>query len=194
MFSSCIFDNVWFITDNDFGEGWWSVLACSLVVVESDSWCAHPTALWMGEGLAWGWLGGCLLFSAGLRGQFASCEYPLNIDFLLTQCRSNWPNVELAVQFSISGTGVTRSNAWALICFSTPECWQINNLNSWVWRLFKHSFNVLWSIATTSWEKWHPKEFFLRMTRGFTSWKHWREVHAEMLCQSLVAENCKFQG
>ena len=28
------------------GEGWWSILACSMVAVDSGSWCAHPTALW----------------------------------------------------------------------------------------------------------------------------------------------------
>ena len=32
-------------------EDWWSVPGCLLVAVESDSWCAHPTALWTGEGL-----------------------------------------------------------------------------------------------------------------------------------------------
>ena len=45
-------------------EGWWSVLARSLVAVESESWCAHPTALWTGERLGWGWLGGLLALSS----------------------------------------------------------------------------------------------------------------------------------
>ena len=43
-------------------EGWRSDFACLLVAVESDSWCADPTALWTGEGLGWGWLVGCSLF------------------------------------------------------------------------------------------------------------------------------------
>ena len=29
-----------FLANEDFWEGWWSVLACSLATVESDSWCA----------------------------------------------------------------------------------------------------------------------------------------------------------
>ena len=45
-----------------FWEGWWSVLACSLLAVQSDCWCADPTALWTGEGLGWDWLGCCSLF------------------------------------------------------------------------------------------------------------------------------------
>ena len=28
-----------YLADEDFLEGWWSVLACSLATVESDSWC-----------------------------------------------------------------------------------------------------------------------------------------------------------
>ena len=50
-----------FPADEDFGEGWWSTPACSLVAAESDSWCTHPTALWAEEGLGWGWLIGVLL-------------------------------------------------------------------------------------------------------------------------------------
>ena len=45
-----------------FWEGWWSVLACSLVAVESNSCWADPTTLWTGKGLGWGWLG-CCMFS-----------------------------------------------------------------------------------------------------------------------------------
>ena len=32
-----------------FLEGWFAILAHSLVVVETDSWFAHPTALWTDE-------------------------------------------------------------------------------------------------------------------------------------------------
>ena len=42
----------WFLTDEDSGEGWWSVPACLLVAVKSDSWCADLTAFWTGEGWA----------------------------------------------------------------------------------------------------------------------------------------------
>ena len=35
------------------GRGWG--LACLLMVVEPISWCAHPTALWTGEGLGLEW-------------------------------------------------------------------------------------------------------------------------------------------
>ena len=35
-----------FLADGECWESWWSVLACSLVAVETDSWCAPPTALW----------------------------------------------------------------------------------------------------------------------------------------------------
>ena len=50
---SC-FDDWWLIPHRrTFREGWWSVLACSLVAVESDSWCSVPTALLTGEGLGW---------------------------------------------------------------------------------------------------------------------------------------------
>ena len=45
-----------------FWEGWWSVCACLLVVVESNSWSAHLTALQIGKGLGWGRLGFCRLF------------------------------------------------------------------------------------------------------------------------------------
>ena len=31
-----------FLADGDCWEGWWSILACSLVAVETDSWCAPP--------------------------------------------------------------------------------------------------------------------------------------------------------
>ena len=55
-------DDGWFLADEDFEECWWSILACSLVAVQFDSWCAHPTALWSDEGLSWGWLGCCSLF------------------------------------------------------------------------------------------------------------------------------------
>ena len=44
-----------FLADEDCWEGCWSILACSLVAVETDSWCAPPTALWTDEGLGWGW-------------------------------------------------------------------------------------------------------------------------------------------
>ena len=52
----------WFLAEEDFWEAWWSVFARSLVPVESDSWCADPTALWTGERLGWGWLECCWLF------------------------------------------------------------------------------------------------------------------------------------
>ena len=42
-------------------EGWESALACLLMALESDSWCIHPTALWTGDSLGWGWLEGCSL-------------------------------------------------------------------------------------------------------------------------------------
>ena len=44
-----------FLEDEDFGEGWWSILALSLVAVETDAWCAHPTALWTDKDLGWEW-------------------------------------------------------------------------------------------------------------------------------------------
>ena len=50
----------WFLADEDLGK--LIVLAYSLVTVESDSWCAPPTALWTGEGLGWRWLECCSLF------------------------------------------------------------------------------------------------------------------------------------
>ena len=34
----------WFLEDEDFWEGRWSIIACSLVALESDSWRAHLTA------------------------------------------------------------------------------------------------------------------------------------------------------
>ena len=43
-------DGGWFLAHEDCWEGWWSVLACSLVAVETDFWCAHPTALRTDEG------------------------------------------------------------------------------------------------------------------------------------------------
>ena len=52
----------WFLADEDFWEGWTSVLVCSLVAAESDSWCAHSTALWTDEGFGSGWLVCCSLF------------------------------------------------------------------------------------------------------------------------------------
>ena len=55
-------DDYRFLADKDFWEGWWSVLACSLVAEESDSWCPHPTALWTGEGLGWRWSRCCSHF------------------------------------------------------------------------------------------------------------------------------------
>ena len=45
-----------------FGERWWSVLACLLVAVKSDSWCTDPTALQTGEDLGWEWLECCSFF------------------------------------------------------------------------------------------------------------------------------------
>ena len=33
------------------------------MAIESDSWCAHPPALWTDKGLGWGWLGCCSLLS-----------------------------------------------------------------------------------------------------------------------------------
>ena len=44
-----------FLADQDCWEDWWSVLACSLVAVETDSWCAAPIAFWTDDGLEWGW-------------------------------------------------------------------------------------------------------------------------------------------
>ena len=35
-----------FLADEDCWKGWWSVLAYSLMAVETDSWCAPSTALW----------------------------------------------------------------------------------------------------------------------------------------------------
>ena len=53
-------------------EGWWSVRVCSLVVVESDSWCADPTALWTGDAF-WPRIIGMLLALS------ASCLFPLRL-------------------------------------------------------------------------------------------------------------------
>ena len=68
-----------FLTDEDFGEGCWSILACLLVTVESDSCCAHPTALWTDEGLDWGWLGCCSLFLLPAFFLEASCLSASNL-------------------------------------------------------------------------------------------------------------------
>ena len=65
--------NGWFLADKDSLEGWRSVFACSLVAAESDSWCTDPLALLTGEGLGWGWLGGCLLFLPPGFSFAASC-------------------------------------------------------------------------------------------------------------------------
>ena len=75
-----------FIADEDFWEGWWSILACSLVAVETDSWCVHPTALWTDEGLSWGWSVYCPLF---LSPAFFLCGLmPLCLE--LTTGFSHW--------------------------------------------------------------------------------------------------------
>ena len=72
----CHFNSSWL--DEDCLEGWWSILACSLVALETDSWCAPPTALWTDEGLGWGWMG-CLLF---VRPSFFLCGFmPLCLEF-----------------------------------------------------------------------------------------------------------------
>ena len=58
---NCDDNDDWFLADEDCWESCWSVLACSLVAVGSDSWCTHPTEIWTGEGLGWGRLRGCSL-------------------------------------------------------------------------------------------------------------------------------------
>ena len=56
-------------------EGWWSILACSLVAVESDSCCTDP-------GLSMGWLGGCLLFLPPASLQSYTSASNLQLAFL----------------------------------------------------------------------------------------------------------------
>ena len=51
----------WFLAHDDFWEGRWSILACSLVAFQSDFGCAHPAALWTDEPLGWGWSRCCSL-------------------------------------------------------------------------------------------------------------------------------------
>ena len=82
-------DTGWFLADEDCWEGWWSVLACSLVVVESDSWCVHPTAFWTGEGLGWRWLG-CVRSFCLLRLSFAALYlYASKLRYLFSLMSAN---------------------------------------------------------------------------------------------------------
>ena len=46
----CLDDDGWFLTDEEFWEGWWSVLACSLVAVE---WFLIHTPLHLGQMKVW---------------------------------------------------------------------------------------------------------------------------------------------
>ena len=52
-------DDGWLLAREDLGEGGRSVLARSVEAAESESWCAHPAALWTDEGLGWGWFAYC---------------------------------------------------------------------------------------------------------------------------------------
>ena len=79
----------------ELGEGWWSFLVCSLVAVESNSWCAHSTALWTDKGLGWRWLllGCCSLF---LRPASFLCGFmPLVLE--LTTAFSHWWALTISV-------------------------------------------------------------------------------------------------
>ena len=76
------------LADEDFGEGWGSILTRSLVAVESDSWCAHLTPNWTDEGLGWGWLGCCSLFLPSAFSFAASCLSASNLQLaFLTDTR-----------------------------------------------------------------------------------------------------------
>ena len=75
-----------FLSDRDCWEGWCSILACSLMAVETDSWCALRTALWTDKGLGWGWSGCCSLFLPAVF--FVSGFVPLFLE--LTTGFSHW--------------------------------------------------------------------------------------------------------
>ena len=75
-----------FLADEDCWEGWWSVLACSLVVVETNSWCAPLTTLWTDKGLEWGLKGCCSLF---LPPAFFLCSF-MPLCLKLTTGFSHW--------------------------------------------------------------------------------------------------------
>ena len=61
----------------------------------------------------------CLLF--GMRGQFASCEYPLNINFNSEKADFIDLARNLLCGSAQNGRGGAGSNTWALICFPTTE-------------------------------------------------------------------------
>ena len=93
-----------------FKEGWWSVRACSLVGVESDSWCAAPPALWTGEGFGWGWLGSWELFSPA--PSFLGGFMPLCLD--VTTSFSHWWAPTVSVWFLLLPWLMVDSSLWKL--------------------------------------------------------------------------------
>ena len=98
----------------------------------------------------------CLL--AGVRGQFASCEYPLNINLYsdstdLTDLARNSPCVS-ARMVEAEQEAMRKHDLF----FNTRDYSQVNNIDGWICRSFSAFVQRFRPIATTLAEKWHSKQ------------------------------------
>ena len=127
-------DDGWFLADEDFWEGWWSVLACSLVAVETNSWCPHPSALWTHEGLGWGWKGCCLIALS------ASCVFPVRLNVSLPRTYKWFISLVSARRLGLRSPATmadgrfppVQAVSWAELCISL----------SWIPQVMKHQSDL----------------------------------------------------
>ena len=101
-------------------EGRWSNLSGLLEAVASDSWCAHTTAHWTGEGLGWGWWDACSFCLLHLSF-VASCLPASNVWLAF-----------LTDERQLSQSLTSCCHDWRLIpaCASCPFKWSLQML-SW---------------------------------------------------------------
>ena len=157
----------WLPRQRGYLEGWRSAHAHPLVAVESDSWCADPTALWTGEGFGWGWLGGCSLFLP--PASFFVVFIPVCLEH--TTDISDWWPPSLSVWgpllpwFLVDSRLCGRLFSWSLQCFPVAARSRFPTWSS----LKKSALGIRISCLHARWPAqhiWHWNETVRRLDRS----------------------------